>query len=177
MQQIADGSGVTKAAMYYHFQSKEDLFAEVVRHYVNRFWDGIIALANSGGPLRATLESIAGFVIASGESVSLSLIEDMDRHLAPEDQKRIFTEHPTPEVALRRLFRRAIEAGEMRPLDVDVVTNLFVGMLMSVISGGSGAMHGESLRLPQPEDHALLVDVLLHGIAASDAPPAADPRS
>jgi len=158
MQEIADAVGITKAALYYHFRSKEDLFAEVARRAINDFWAGIIALAESGRPLRETLQSIARFVRDSMTSVSMSLLEDVHRHLPPEVEQEIFTEHPTPEAALEGLFRRAIAAGEMRPMDVEPVTAMFVGMVMGL------GQRGHTRRQPKPDEDELLVDVLLRGI-------------
>ena len=159
MQEIADTVGVTKAAMYYHFQSKEDLFEEVARQSINGFWDGIIAHAHATGPLREVLLEIVSFVKASLESVSLRLIDDVKHHCSPEAQHRLLAEHPTPERELQDLFRRAIAAGEMRPLDVEPVAELFLAMLFSLGHRGPGA------RQPQPSHDTLLIDVLLHGIA------------
>jgi AcrR family transcriptional regulator len=161
MQEIADTVGVTKAAMYYHFQSKEDLFEEVARQSINGFWEGIIAHSRSTGPLREVLLDIVTFVKASLESVSLRLIDDVKHHCSPEAQHRLLAEHPTPERELQDLFRRAIAAGEMRPLDVEPVSELFLAMLFSLSHRGPGA------RQPQPGHDALLIDVLLHGIAAT----------
>lgn len=158
MQEIADAVGITKAALYYHFRSKEDLFAEVARRAINDFWAGIIALAESGRPLRETLRSIARFVRDSMTSVSMSLLEDVHRHLPPEVEQEIFTEHPTPEAALEGLFRRAIAAGEMRPMDVEPVTAMFVGMVMGL------GQRGHTRQQPKPDEDELLVDVLLRGI-------------
>lgn len=160
MQEIADAVGVTKAALYYHFRSKEELFAEVAQTGVNAFWAGIIERAEAGAPLHDTLTSIARFVRESMETISVTLIEDIRRHLPKDVQARIFAEHPLPEEALEGLFRRAIAAGEMRPLDVEPVAALFVGMLM-----GFG-QRGHDQREPGPGEEALLVDVLLRGIAA-----------
>jgi len=163
MQEIADAMGITKAALYYHFRSKEELFAEVVRRAINDFWAGIIAIAESGQPLRATLEAIARFVRESVTTVSMSLLEDVHRHLPPEVEQEIFTEHPTPEAALDGLFRRAIAAGEMRPMDVEPVTAMFVGMVMGL------GQRGHIRRQPKPGEDELLVDVLLRGIGTERA--------
>lgn len=161
MQEIADAAGVTKAALYYHFQSKEDLFEAFAQQAVYQFWEGIIARAEAGDSLRDTLTNIAAFAQASLEFVTPSVMADMRRHLSKEAQRRVFQEHPTPEDALAAVFRRAIETGEMRPVDVDVVANMFVAMIL-----GLAGHHGD--RPTQPRDLDLAVDVLLNGIAARE---------
>ena len=159
MQEIADAVGVTKAATYYHFRNKEDLFEEVARQAINQFWEGIIAHSRTQGPLRDVLLGIVRFARASLESVSLSLIDDVRRHCSPEAQQRLLTEHPTPERELQALFRRAIAAGEMRPVDVEAVAEMFLAMMLAL------SQRGHTTRQPQPGDDELLIDVLLHGIA------------
>lgn len=160
MQEIADAAGVTKAALYYHFRGKDALFAEVAQASINQFWEGIIARAEAGASLREALKNIAAYVRESAGTISSTLIEDIRRHLPPQVQMEILTGHPAPEAALENLFRRAIAAGEMRPLDVEPVAALFVGMVM-----GFG-QRGHSQRPVGQTDEELLVDVLLRGIGA-----------
>jgi AcrR family transcriptional regulator len=161
MQEIANAVGVTKAAMYYHFQSKEALFEVVIERAVNTFWEGIIARAHADGPLRDVLRGIIAYVKGSLEGFSLRLMDDFKRHCSPEAHQRILTQHPTPGRELATLFDRAIAAGEMRPLNTAVVAVLFLGMVMSL--GHQGHTHRE----PQPGDDDILLDISLHGIATT----------
>ena len=160
MQNIADAAGVTKATLYHHFTGKESLFAEVARSQVNQFWEGIIRYAERGNSLRESLTSIARFLgDESPRLVFWRLIDDMQRYLSPETLRVIFTEHPDPHDALRQLFERAIESGEMRPLDTEVVARIFEGMIMGINT------EGHSRRELRPEEAEQLVDVLLRGVA------------
>ena len=159
MQEIADAVGVTKAAMYYHFQSKEALFEVVVERSIHAFWEGISVHARADGPLRDVLRDIVAYVKLSLESVSPRLLDDFTRHCSADAQQRIFFEHPTPERELCNLFDRAIAVGEMRPLDSEAVAEMFLAMLMSL------GRHSHTHRQPQPGDDELLLDVILHGIA------------
>jgi AcrR family transcriptional regulator len=159
MQEIADAVGVTKAAMYYHFPSKEVLFEVVVERAINAFWEGIIARAHADGPLRDVLRGLIAYVKGMLDGFSFRLMEDFQRHCSAEAHQRILSEHPTPERELQALFERAIAAGEMRPLNPELVAELFIGMAMSV--GGRG---GHTHRQPQPGDDELILDIFLHGI-------------
>lgn len=165
MQQIADAAGITKAAMYYHFRSKEDLFAVVAHRVMNQYWGGIIERIEGGGPLRETLKSIVSHVLEiHADNLAWSIADDVRRHLPPEAEQAIFFEQPPLDDPLKGLFQRAIEAGEMRPLDVDAVVTMFLGMMMGLSHGGHDPWWR---REPQPGDADLLVDVLLNGIASS----------
>lgn len=168
MQEIADAVGVTKAAMYYHFKSKEALFEVVVERTVNAFWEGICVYARADGPLRDVLRGTIAYVKGWLEGFSLRLMDDFQRYCSPEAHQRILSEHPTPEHELEALFRRAMATGEMRPLNAAVAADLFLGMVLSL--NGMGHTHREA----QPGDDELLLDIFLHGIApvTPPAPPA-----
>ena len=62
MQEIADAVGVTKAALYYHFGSKEDLFEAVTERAINEFWEGIIVASRGDGTLREVLHAMIAYV-------------------------------------------------------------------------------------------------------------------
>ncbi len=161
MQQIADAVGVTKAALYYHFRSKEDLFEIVLQEAINQFWSAIVDRAKAAGPLREVLRGIAEYTTEMMGEFPTRLMEDARHHLTPEALWRILSEHPTPERELQDLFRRAIAAGEMRPVNVEVVAEMFLAMAMSL------GEQGHNPRKIQPGDVDLLIDILLHGIAAT----------
>jgi len=165
MQEIADAVGVTKAAMYYHFKSKEELFEVVVERAINDFWDGMIACASAPGPFRDVLRGIIAYVKGTLEGFSFRLMEDFQRHCSDEARQRIFFEHPTPERELQALFERAIAAGEMRPVNTSLVAELFLGMVMSI-----GDRGGHTQRQPQPGDDEHLLDIFLHGVAPTPPP-------
>jgi AcrR family transcriptional regulator len=165
MQQIADAAGVTKAALYYHFASKEELFGVVVQNGVNALWEGIIARAETGGPLRATLRDIVVYLSDSVNIMNVSsMMEDVRRHLPPERMLEIFTEHPTPDEALSQLFERAVASGEMRALPyLPAVAAIFGGMAM-------GLLHrGHEHTVSTPDETELLLDVFLYGVAARES--------
>lgn len=159
MQQIADAAGVTKATLYHHFTGKEDLFVTLLRDVVNEFWQGTIARAQSEGPLEETLRDIVEYVATAAQDTDfVTWSDDMHRHISGDSLQGILTEHPEPHDAIRSLFRRAIERGEMRQLDVDGMTAIFIGILMGMNHQEHAA---EEQWTPNP---ALIVDVFLNGI-------------
>lgn len=160
MQQIADAAGVKKATLYHHFAGKEDLFATLVRDVINQFWQETITRAQSEGPLEETLRDIVEYVATAAEETDFATwSDDMHRHISGDVLQGILTEHPEPHDAIRDLFRRAIERGEMRPLDVDGLTAIFIGILMG---GMNNQEHSaEEQWTPDP---ALIVDIFLNGV-------------
>src|SRR6478752_2845422 len=55
MQEIADAAGLTKAAIYYHFADKEQLFNQVFLDEVDRLYAGVETHLAPGPPLRDQL--------------------------------------------------------------------------------------------------------------------------
>ena len=161
MQQIADAVGVTKAALYYHFTNKEDLFAEVVTGGVNSLWEGVIERAQAGGPVRETLTEIVRYIASQVSTVGVvSMMEDVRRHLPLERQMAILTEHPTPDEALAGLFERAIVSGEIRAIsDTTALAAIFSGMAMGLLHRGH--MHHD----PSDAELQLLLEVFYDGVA------------
>src|SRR5215217_5871755 len=68
MQQIADAAGMTKAALYYHFRNKEDLFAQVVRRDIDRFIGGVTAELDGVDSFQEQLERLAKFAFRATRS-------------------------------------------------------------------------------------------------------------
>ena len=76
MRQIAEAVGVTKAALYYHFQDKEDLFIAIVEQYLLR--------------MSALIDQVALTADASEVSVREQVSELVRRILAqPPEQRSI----------------------------------------------------------------------------------------
>jgi hypothetical protein len=135
--------------------------------------EGIIARAEAGGPLRATLRDIVVYLSDSVNIMNVSsMMEDVRRHLPPERMLEIFTEHPTPDEALSQLFERAVASGEMRALPyLPAVAAIFGGMAM-------GLLHrGHEHKVPTPDETELLLDVFLYGIVPRDSVPASSPSA
>jgi AcrR family transcriptional regulator len=165
MQQIADTAGLTKATMYHHFRSKEDLFASVCRRELERMSAGVSELLAVGGPLAARLERVARFfLVAGGDSDFVRLFSDFRRHLPDELRKTLTGDVKPPTEMLLPLFEAAVAGGELRPVDPGLAVEMFFGLVMGQIKF---AMDGQSERPPDPERAVLLVDALLHGIGAT----------
>lgn len=159
MQQIADACGITKAALYYHFRSKEDLFAEIIRRAVNEFWGGLIDCTQQEGSLRDILLQTTEFAeTMATDRVPWLILNDVERYLSPDVRDAIFTAHPEPDVALAGLLERAIASGEMRPVNVGLASRLFTAMLLGLFHS-----HHEHVR-PQAGDAEQMVDMFLNGV-------------
>lgn len=170
MQEIANSAGLTKAAIYYHFRDKQELFEAVVSAEMERLYQGLAEQLALGPPLRSQLERVVAFALGVGRGDRTRLIEDAHRYCVKERMLTLREQIETPFTLLRDAFAAAQARGEIGDCNLDLVLALFVSMVEGQIKGSDiGIMIDLS-----PDDLArAVVGVLMDGIAASP-PPAPD---
>ncbi len=133
MQQIAGAAGITKATMYHHYPSKEALFLAVCLRETERMREGLDEIVGNERPFREQLEAIIRFLLDSAASVDTGrLFADLRRHV-DHDHHRTMHRVGNPASTIRPLFERAIAAGEIQPLDLDVVVPMFFGIVFGTV--------------------------------------------
>jgi len=164
MQQIANAAGMTKASLYYHFRNKEDLFAQVARHEITRYFGGAIADLEGVESFQEQLERFAKFAFRAIRSDFSRLMDDFKRHVSIECQERMRMESGEfdPIQLLRPYFDRAKSAGELRDIDVDVAVALYFAMV-----GGLIMFSQHTTNIELSDDLATtMVDAYLNGLRA-----------
>lgn len=169
MQQIAAATGMTKAALYYHFRDKEELFGHVMRLEMDRVERGLGGVLSNEGSLRDHLEGVAVAAFGWFQSDFGRLVGDLKLHVSVACQREIGCNVQAPYTVLRPRFARAMAEGELRAdLDPELMVSLFLGLLWTQM---------QQARLdeapPSAELAATIVDVLLCGIAARPCGPGA----
>lgn len=171
MQQIADAASVNKATLYHHFRDKEDLFASVLREELVRVSAAMAASIDQGGNIREQLRRVGDQVIAERRSDFGRLFADMRAHISDPARARLMEACTAPWEPLRAALERAIQAGELREVDVELVARMYFVMVGSQIwwtrtteEPGSEAVTSLS---------STLTDLLLDGIRQPS--PASDP--
>jgi AcrR family transcriptional regulator len=129
MQEIADAVGVTKAALYYHFSDKEALFGEAFIEEMERIRDGIAAEVEKETTLFRQLEAVALFLLDTSGIEFARLVIDLDRYVALDRRQALIDRAPRPRDVVGPAFERALAAGEIRPVDLDVSVSLFFSMV------------------------------------------------
>lgn len=167
MQQIADSAGLTKAALYYHFRDKEDLFGHVVRRELERVRLVLGTVVREDGTLCQHLERIARASFAWFQSDIGRVLGDLKTHVSEQQRVAIGCDIKPPYDILRPCFERAAAAGEIRnDLDLDFVIPLFFGMILSQLDQA----RLDGLTPPADAAAAAIVDILLDGIGAGPRP-------
>jgi AcrR family transcriptional regulator len=160
MQEIADAVGLTKAAVYYHFIDKEGLFEAVFFAEMERAAANIETELAATPSFRGQLEGVARSLLASGVSLG-RLITDLDRYVAEDRRRALLDRVALPFAVIRPAFERAAAAGEIRPVDLDVVISLYFAMIFGQIRR---VAHGRTATAPPEALAKAIADMTLDGI-------------
>lgn len=162
MRQISEALGVSKAALYYHFKDKEELFLAILTSYLNdieSLLDRILAEQASNRDrigmfvaevLRQPAEQRAVIRLASQEMAQLSAAsrKDFDKLYR---QKFIGK--------LVQIFQQGVDNGEFRPLQTEVATWALMGIMYPYFYPA----HTGAKPLPA-ETIQTIVDIYLNGV-------------
>jgi AcrR family transcriptional regulator len=132
MRQISEAVGVSKAALYYHFKDKEELFLAILDIYLNEIESAINAIKSkklsSSEQLRMFVEYIlsqpaeqrAVMRLGSQEMVQLSAA-------SRKNFGKIYREKFIGK--LIAIFQAGIESGELKSLNAEVATWALLGIM------------------------------------------------
>jgi AcrR family transcriptional regulator len=179
LEEVAAEAGLTKGAIYYHFDSKEDLLRRAVKHrHKTIFRDIEEEVGGMDGPasvkIRYVLRQFWRHVLEPEWGHAFRLMVGEVGVEFPALLRMWAEEGPIQGWTLvRRLIEEGVEAGEFRrDTDAEVAARWAVSglMLQAALQVHSGL---EDLA-PVPADRIFDsgVDLLLHGLAVTHASPA-----
>lgn len=125
MEDIAARAGVSRAAVYYHFNTKADLIAAIVDDVCSGLTD-IVRASLADGPLDGVIAATVRF-FSDHVAVARLLLTDVT---LPADPLRLLTRHREALLSIiRRRVTADVAAGRMRPMDPDVAAQAIVGLI------------------------------------------------
>lgn len=131
MENVADKVGVTKGTIYFYFDTKEKLFAEVIRHFTPSIEGSRLPVA-SGASIAEQLRAYIRFFYSQVASDARSrevfhLLISEGRHF-PELFDRHFAEFLKPALdRVSALLRRGVASGEFRPVAAERFPQIVLG--------------------------------------------------
>lgn len=134
MQDIADTVGMTKAALYYHFTDKEELFGHVYAFEMERISHELEALLAETDDLGAALELTARYLLDTHRGDLRRLHADFSRYVAADRKMALLKGNRHPYAVLRPLLERAKAEGKTRDINVSLVMGLFFAMVSRQMS-------------------------------------------
>ncbi len=162
MRQISEALGVSKAALYYHFKDKEELFLAILTSYLNdieSLLDRILAEQASNRDrigmfvaevLRQPAEQRAVIRLASQEMAQLSAA-------ARKDFDKLYRQKFIGKLV--QIFQQGVDNGEFRPLQTEVATWALMGIMYPYFYPA----HTGEKPLPA-ETIQTIVDIYLNGV-------------
>jgi len=164
IRDIAQACGVTNAALYYHFENKETLFAEVLENHVKWLSDHMRQVTAEENEIRPQLVAmLSRYTSLAGHRRSPMFLlrhksEGLDKEKARQHHGQLMQVILTP---IEEILEKAVELGQLRPLPEGYsVASLLLGMLHGM-SQHRRMCFQESIH---PEDVEVVVDVFWNGL-------------
>ncbi len=130
IQDLAESLGLSKAALYHHFRSKEEILYEISRLAL----EGLIqagqrALAEPDPKeaLRLFMEAHARF-FEENYDFFVTMLQGL-KSLSPEHQRATVTLRDRHEAHLRTILQRGIDQGVFRPVEVALAGRAVLSLL------------------------------------------------
>lgn len=130
MQELAEALGLSKAALYHHFRSKEDLLREISLRALEGLLEATREATTHPDPeeaLRLFMEAHARY-FEERRSFFVAMLQGLES-LSSEKRAVIVTLRDRYEASLRSLLERGMEARRFRPLDAALAGRGILGML------------------------------------------------
>ena len=132
MRQIAEAVGVTKAALYYHFQDKEELFVAIVEQYLLAMSAMIDEVAAGGGSARERVSELVRRILAQPpEQRSIIRLASQEvGSISPPNRARFRAMYHDQFIGrISALLDEGMAGGELRAIDPAVATWSLLGMM------------------------------------------------
>jgi len=131
---VAQSIGISKAGLYYHFRSKQELLAAII-HYAHDILEQEIRkeLADSRSDaeaLRRLIHTHALILTREDDAAFAILAVDEMRSLLPVDRVQIAQRKRAYLALIRERLERLRAAGELRDVDITTATHTLVGMVL-----------------------------------------------
>ncbi|MCF7832206.1 MAG: TetR/AcrR family transcriptional regulator [Candidatus Marinimicrobia bacterium] len=139
MREIADELSITKAALYYHFPGKEEIFKACINHSVERILEGMEAIANSDdtvwNKIRTLINRMCNFSDVNPHLFTLFkkiMNKEINASFGVEIIEDFFIRQQD---AVQKIFDDGIRNNELRD---DISPNLLRAALMGMIHHSTG---------------------------------------
>ncbi|HLR10483.1 MAG TPA: TetR/AcrR family transcriptional regulator [Sporosarcina sp.] len=131
MDDVAQRADVTKATVYYHYRTKDDLFTDAVVKLMERITGGIEKIFANDMPLKEKLHTLAYAHLRATANMDVNLFMKEARHsLSEEHEKQLKDSEDQMYRALEKGIQKAMDAGEIPQSNAYLSSLLFMSMLI-----------------------------------------------
>jgi AcrR family transcriptional regulator len=165
MRQISEALGVSKAALYYHFKDKEELFLAIISGNLNELESAIDFIRSKQVSCKKQIILFVEHVLkqpAEQRAMIRLASQEMSQLSAMVRKKFDKTYHDKFIGKLQAIFQAGVENGEFRPLDPAIATWALLGMMYPYFyPAHTGATP------VRPEIIQQIVGIYMNGVAQS----------
>lgn len=131
MDDVAQRANVTKATVYYHYKTKDDLFTDAVVKLMERITGGIEKIFATNQPLKDQLYTLAIAHLRATDGMDVNLFMKEARHSLSEDhEKQLKEAEDNMYRALEATLQKAMDDGEIPQANAHLASLLFMSMLL-----------------------------------------------
>jgi AcrR family transcriptional regulator len=162
MREIGDACGISKAALYYHFKDKESLFLAILEQYLQEISELIQECNQKHTSLRARLTSFVQSILSHPvDRRSLIRLASQDfGQLSSQAQSAFGITYREKFINRINLWmEEGIRSGELRTINTELATWIFLGMLYPFFYPSQG-------RNPVEVDSEIIIGIFLDGAVA-----------
>jgi AcrR family transcriptional regulator len=129
-EEIVERAGVTRGAMYHHFESKEALFQAVYETVEQEVLNRVVQAAGAASDPKEMLRlgSLAYLDVAAAEEVRRICLLDAPAVLDPDVRRGLSEQHGLG--VIRASLRECMDAGLIREQPVDTLAHLYMAALL-----------------------------------------------
>jgi len=160
LQQIAKACGVTKASIYYHFESKAQLFTASVTSMTGMARMHTKRIMEQKGPLLDRLRELAEVKLARPHGDFETIMREARASLSPEQIQTIMASEEAINDVLIHSFQQSMDQGEIRIGDPLFLAHTFYSLLMV----GNREISADYNLSPTHLAHKIM-DLFWHGVA------------
>jgi len=132
MRQISDALGVSKAALYYHFKDKEELFLAILSGNMDEIESTIDLIQSKQISCSEKIILFVEYVLeqpAEQRAIIRLASQEMSQLSATSRKKFDKTYHDQFTGKLQAIFQAGVENGEFRPIDPSIATWALLGIM------------------------------------------------
>ncbi len=132
MREIAEAVGASKAALYYHFKDKEELFLAVILPYLDAMETALDRIAAEPVSAAERIRLFVGYVLGqlAEERAIIRLASQEMGQLSAASRQAFDRSYQEKFIGkLRSLVQTGIAAGEFRSIDPSITTWALLGMM------------------------------------------------
>ena len=132
---VARACAISKAGLYYHFNSKQELLAAIISYAQDIHEEEIRRVltddaADDADDLRRLIHSHAVMMTRKDDAAFAILAVDEMRSLLPADRARVAARKRNYLDLIRERLERLAAAGKLRDVDITAATHTLAGMVL-----------------------------------------------